>query len=149
MKDHYKLSNIMKYYIPLAIAVFANVGYQLCAKSIPSQANVLASLTITYAVATITAAISYFIIFKGNLFQEFANLNWISPFLGAIIIFLEIGFIYSYRVGWSVSTLLIVDTAVSSVLLLVAGIFFSHEQISLEKILGIAISLVGVFFLCK
>ena len=43
----------MNYIWPLLIIVFSNTLYQICAKGIPVQMNTYASMTITYAVATL------------------------------------------------------------------------------------------------
>ena len=56
----------MNYIWPLLIIVFSNTLYQICAKGIPVQMNTYASMTITYAVATIFSAAAFFITTKGG-----------------------------------------------------------------------------------
>ncbi len=41
---------MISYIWPIALVVFSNVVYQICAKSVPSGMNPLASLTVTYLV---------------------------------------------------------------------------------------------------
>ena len=42
---------MLSYIWPIALVVFSNVLYQICAKSVPQNLNPFASLTVTYAVA--------------------------------------------------------------------------------------------------
>ena len=64
----------MFHYIwPLAVIVFSNTLYQICAKGIPPQMNTYASMTVTYGVATLFSALAFFVTSKGgNLLKEFS-----------------------------------------------------------------------------
>ena len=44
---------MLNYIWPLLIIILSNTVYQICAKGIPEQMNTYASMTITYAVATL------------------------------------------------------------------------------------------------
>ena len=55
---------MFNYIWPLLIIVFANTLYQICAKGIPVQMNTYASMTITYAVATLFSALAYLLLQK-------------------------------------------------------------------------------------
>lgn len=141
---------MLNYVYPLAIIVLSNVVYQICAKGIPPSMNVYASMTITYAVATIFSAILFFVTTKGSDFHtEFARINWAVIVLGIVITGLEIGFIFAYKVGWSVSTLSIVANAFLAVALIFVGFFCYHEPIHLTKIVGVLICLVGMWFISR
>ena len=64
---HFRYNQHMFNYIwPLLIIVFANTLYQICAKGIPVQMNTYASMTITYAVATLFSAAAFFVTTKGG-----------------------------------------------------------------------------------
>lgn len=81
------------YIWPVALIVISNSVYQICAKGIPKQMNTYASMTVTYAVATLVSAITFFISTKGsNIFKEFSLTNWATVALGVVITGLEIGF---------------------------------------------------------
>jgi hypothetical protein len=68
---------MFNYIWPLLIIVFANTLYQICAKGIPVQMNTYASMTITYAVATLFSALVFFVTTKGgNILKEFSHTNW-------------------------------------------------------------------------
>lgn len=141
---------MFNYIWPVAIIVSSNILYQICAKGIPQQMNTYASMTVTYAVATLFSAIMFFMTTKGgNILREFKIANWATVVLGIVITGLEVGFIYAYKAGWKVSTLATVTNAFLAIGLLVLGFFMYHEAINLSKILGVAICLVGLWFINK
>lgn len=139
---------MFNYIWPLTIIVFSNVLYQICAKGIPQQMNTYASMTVTYAVATLFSAIMFFVTTKGsNIVNEFKLSNWATVVLGVVITGLEVGFIYAYKAGWKVSTLATVTNAFLAIALLFLGFFMYHEIISWSKIVGVAICLIGLWFI--
>ena len=61
---------------PIALVVFSNIVYQICAKGVPKEMDAMASMTITYLVGAVCSAIMYFVMNKnGNLLQEYAKMN--------------------------------------------------------------------------
>ena len=133
---------------PIALVVFSNIVYQLCAKGVPKDMDAMASMTITYLVGAACSAVMFFVMNRnGSLLQEYAKVNWAPIFLGISVVGLEIGFIYAYKNGWPVSTASIVQSAFLSVALLLVGALLYHEQISVSKIVSGGFCLVGLFFL--
>lgn len=141
---------MFSYIWPLAVIVLSNIVYQICAKGIPEQMNTYASMTITYAVATLFSALMFFVTTKGgNIFREFKFTNWATVVLGIVITGLEVGFIFAYKAGWKVSTFATVTNAFLAIGLLMLGFFMYHEVINWSKILGVLICLVGLWFINK
>lgn len=135
---------------PVAIIVFSNILYQICAKGIPEQMNTYASMTVTYAVATLFSAVMFFVTTKGgNILQQFKLSNWATVVLGIVITGLEVGFIYAYKAGWKVSTLATVTNAFLAIALIFLGFFMYKEVITWSKVVGVIICLVGIWFLKK
>jgi|LSQX01.1.fsa_nt_gb drug/metabolite transporter (DMT)-like permease len=133
------------YVWPLAVVVLSNVFYQICAKSIPEGMSPLASLTITYAIGTLSSLILYYILNKdANIFHEYSKVNWAPFILGLVIIGLEVGYIYAYKAGWPVSTAQIVQATVLAVILIFVGYFLYKESLTWNKIVGIIVCLVGL-----
>ena len=133
---------------PIALVVLSNVVYQICAKSVPKEMNVMASMTVTYLVGAICSAIIFFLSSEhANLLQEYKKLNFAPVFLGISVVGLEVGFIYAYKNGWSVSTASIVQSSFLSLTLIVAGAILYHETITTNKVIGIVICLVGLYFI--
>lgn len=133
---------------PIALVVFSNIIYQICAKGVPKDMDAMASMTITYLVGAVCSAIMFFAMNRnGNLLQEYGKMNWAPVFLGVSVVGLEVGFIYAYKNGWAVSTASIVQSAFLAVALLFVGALLYHETISISKIIGVGFCLVGLFFL--
>ncbi len=135
---------------PIVLIVFSNIVYQICAKGVPKDMDAMASMTITYLVGAACSAVMYLIMNKnGNLLQEYAKMNWAPFFLGVSVVGLEVGFIYAYKNGWAVSTVSIVQSAFLAVALIIVGALLYHEAITANKVIGIVICLIGLYFINK
>lgn len=135
---------------PVVLVIFANIVYQICAKGVPENMDAMASMTITYLVGAACSAIMYFMMNRnGNLLQEYTKTNWAPIFLGVSVVGLEVGFIYAYKNGWAVSTLSIVQSAFLAVALIIVGAVLYHEAITANKVIGIVICLIGLYFINK
>ena len=75
--------------------------------------------------------------------------NWAPIFLGISVVGLEVGFIYAYKNGWAVSTASIVQSAFLAIALIIVGAILYHETITVNKIIGIVICLIGLYFIKK
>ncbi len=140
---------MISYIWPLALVVLANTFYNICAKSFPAAMNPFAALTITYLVAAFLSFVLYFLFKddKSTLLLEYARTNWVPFAFGLALIGLEVGFIYTYKAGWPVSTAYIIMSAFLAVILLAVGFFLYKEVISVNKIVGIAVCLLGLYIL--
>lgn len=137
-------------YLPIALIVFSNIFYHICSKSIPEKLNPFASLTVTYLVGAAVSAILFFIFSKGgNLITELKNINWTTWVLGIAIVGLEAGSIYMYKAGWNISVGQLVHSAILAICLIFVGILFYKEHLTTTKAAGIAICMVGLFFINK
>ena len=139
----------MFYYIwPIALLVVSNTMYQICAKSVPEDMNPLASLIITYLVGAAASTVLYFVLGSdGSLAKEFGKVN-LAPFvLGFVIVGLEVGWIYAYKAGWQISMGFIVQSSFLAITLLLVGYFLYHEALTWNKLVGIAICLIGLIFI--
>ena len=139
---------MFSYVWPIALVIVSNIIYQICAKSVPEGMDPFASLTVTYLVAAALSAAMFFVLGGGgSLVKEYGKLNWAPFVLGLVIVGLEVGWIYAYKAGWQVSTGFIVQSAILAVGLLAVGYFLYHEAFTWNKVLGIAICLVGLVFI--
>ena len=136
---------MFNYVWPLGLVVLSNVLYKICAKSVPEGMNPLASLTITYLIGAVASVILYYALNKdANIITEYSKVNWAPFILGIVIVGLEVGYIYAYKVGWPVSTAQIVQAAILAVILIFVGHLLYQENITWNKIVGILICLVGL-----
>lgn len=140
---------MVAYIWPIALVVFANVMYQICAKSMPVAINPLAALTVTYAMAAFCSCGLYFALNRGsaNLLAEYSKLNWVPFVFGLVLVGLEVGFIYAYKAGWQVNTAATVQSAFLAVALIIVGFLIYHEPMTWNKLVGVGICIVGLVFI--
>ena len=139
---------MITYIWPIALIVLSNTIYQICAKSVPEGMNPFASLTVTYLVGALASAVLYYVSgSRGNLMKEYGKLNWAPFILGIVIVGLEAGWIYAYKAGWQVSTGFIVQSAFLAAVLMLTGYLIYHEALTWNKIVGVAVCLIGLVFI--
>ena len=139
---------MLSYIWPMVLIIASNTVYQICSKGIPGDVSPFASLTITYLVGAIASAIMHCVTQPAaNIFQEFTKMNWAPFVLGLVVVGLEVGWIYAYRAGWPVSTGMIVQCSFLTVALIFVGYLLYHEALTWNKLVGIAICLVGLTFI--
>lgn len=139
---------MFNYVWPIALIVLSNTVYQICSKSVPNETSPFAALTITYVVGAVVSALMHFITHPTvNILKEFTKMNWAPYVLGLVVVGLEVGWIYAYKAGWQVSMGAIVQSAFLAVILIFVGLLLYREPITWNKILGIGICLVGLFFI--
>ncbi len=135
---------------PMAIVVLSNTVYNICAKSTPQNVNGFASLTITYLVAAVTSFAMYFITSpKSHFLTELSKTNWTAWVLGIVIVGLEFGYFCIYRSGWKVSIGSLVANITLACILLVIGVLFYREVLSLRQLIGIFVCSIGLFLVAK
>ena len=83
----------------------------------------------------------------GNILHEWGQANWTMLILGIAIVGLEAGAIYMYRVGWSVNTGYIVKASFIALALIIVGYLIYKEQVTLNKLAGVAVCMVGLFLI--
>lgn len=134
-------------FLPITLAVVANVFYHVASKSIPAEQNAFMGLVVNYATALIASAILFFLTPHEKIFTEVVRSNWACVLMGLSITGVEVGFVMLYRAGGEMSNAsLIVNILLALAMLLVGGIFY-HEQISAQKIFGAILCIAGVILL--
>ena len=134
-------------FLPITVAVLANVFYHVASKSIPAEQNAFMGLVVNYATALIASAILFFLTPHEKILVEAAKSNWACILMGLSITGVEVAFVMIYRAGGELSTAsLIVNILIALAMLIVGGIFY-HEQISAQKIFGVALCIAGVIML--
>lgn len=136
------------YIWPIALVVLSNIIYQVCSKSVPKDVSPFAVLIVTYLIGAAFAAVMFFATKSGDsLWKEVTKMNWAPYVLGLSVVGLEIGFMYAYKAGWQVSTASIVQSSFLAIGLLIVGFIAYHEALTWNKIIGIAVCMVGLFFI--
>ena len=133
---------------PIVLVLGSNIIYHISAKEIPSDIDAFASLTVTYAVACVMTLICFFAFKKISGSKSFAEecrkSNWAPFALGIVIVGLEFGWIMAYKAGWQVSMGYIIVTSIVSTALLFVGYLLYKEKITRNKVIGLALCLVGL-----
>jgi len=135
---------------PIALIVISNIFYNICSKETPAAIDPFASLTVTYIVGALVSLVLYYILNKnGNIMHELKSINWSGFVLGLAIVGLEAGSIYMYKAGWNISSGHIVHSIILSICLVLIGAVVYHEVITLTKIAGILICMLGLYLINK
>lgn len=138
---------MLAYIWPIGLVILSNTIYHICSKQMPDGMNPMAALTVTYAVGALVAFIMYYVTGGKGLASEYRNMNFAPAVLGIVIVGLEAGFIYAYKAGWNVSTAQLVASAILSVALIFVGALLFGEKITWNKLVGIVVCLVGLWFI--
>lgn len=136
---------ILKYW-PIFLVIICDVLYQVCCKSTPSDANTLFSLIITYLTSAVVSIVLYFAMFSSSpVAVEMKKLSWTAPALGLIIVGVEVGYIYTYRNGITLSAASVLVCGGAAILLLFVGGFFYNEPLPFKKIAGVILCLISMY----
>ena len=77
------------------------------------------------------------------------ELNWTTPVLGLVVVFLDLGFFMLYRGGFDVSLGQLITQSAGALLLLIIGVAFFAEKLSLVNVGGILLCVVGLWLINK
>ncbi|MBQ8585772.1 MAG: EamA family transporter [Butyricicoccus sp.] len=134
---------------PFAIVFTENFVYNICTNQTPSDANAFFSLAVTYLVAAACSIGLYFAGAHDRVAVEVSRLNWTSLALGAVVVALEVGYIFLYRAGWKVNMGSLTANICLACALVIVGALLYHETVSLRQGIGMVICLIGLVLVCK
>lgn len=137
--------NMWKLVWPILVVILSNTFYNICMKSMPSDVNPFGALMITYLVAAIISAIIFvYMVGPSNVGVEMSRINWTSVVLALAIVGLEVGYVFVYRAGWTVSTATVIANIGLACVLLLVGYFLYKENVSINQIVGIVVCMFGL-----
>jgi len=114
-------------------------------KSMPGDVNPFGALMVTYLVAAIISAIIFvYVVGPTNVGVEISKINWTSVVLALAIVGLEVGYVFVYRAGWTVSTASVVANIGLACVLIFVGYFLYKENVSLNQIVGVVVCMFGL-----
>ncbi|MDH4261133.1 MAG: hypothetical protein OEW16_12650 [Gammaproteobacteria bacterium] len=132
----------------LAIAIVATVGYHVALKLTPAAANPFLSLAVTYAIVTALFAAIYAVMpGSASLREALPQLNWTVAALAATIGLLDLGFLMLYRTGYNLSLGQLVTQSAAALLLLLLGVAWFREKLSLTNMGGILLCVLGLWLI--
>lgn len=135
-------------YLPILLSVVANVVYHLAQRSIPKDANPLASLVASYLVALVlTLALMPIFPATEGFRATWRRLNWGSYAIGATIVAIELAFLLAYRIGWRISVAAVTANVAVALVLLPVGLFAFRDRFTAVNGLGFLLCLAGLVLL--
>ncbi|MCH5461562.1 EamA family transporter [Lactobacillus sp. LC28-10] len=136
------------YFLPLILTIVANTLYQLSTRGVSHNVDPFFSLMVTYGVALLGSFILYLVSgSQQSLSVNFHSLNWASITMGLSIIFVEFGYMLSYKSGAPIgSTAMTVNIAIT-LLLIPIGMLFLQESFTLRNTIGVILAVVAIYLL--
>lgn len=141
---------MLSYLWPLFLVIISNTVYNICAKSTPQNIQPFAALTLTYLFSAGISLVLFFVFSEDkNLLAEMSKANWATFLLGGVLVLLEAGWIYMYRAGWKVSVGSLVANIGLACTLLLIGVLFYKEVLTVRQLAGILLCMASMFLLAK
>ena len=141
----------IKFLFFLFIAVAGNCSYHIGQKSLHAEtANPMLMLSVFYGLSMTLCLLAMPLFGKSNLSYASTLLsNWRVWLVSFGILFIELGFLLAYQAGSSAQWGGVAVNGMAALLLIPLSIVLFRESFSWTKILGIAITLTGLYVLVK
>jgi len=129
--------------LPLLVALGGVVVYHLSQKAVPGDTAPFVVVGLAYAVGLATCLAVVFA--SGTPLGETVRSAWrpaVGIGLGALTI--EVGFLLAYRAGWPLSSAGLLVNVAAALVLLVVGLAFFHEALTVRQWIGVAACVIGL-----
>src|SRR5262245_33971765 len=132
----------------LVVAIAATVSYHIVLKLTPAGANPFLSLAVTYALGA-ALFMAVYVALPGNtgLRESLQQLNWTALALAAAVVALDVGFLMLYRTGFQISLGQLITQSAAALVLLLLGVAYFQEKVSLTNVGGIVLCVVGLWLI--
>jgi len=137
----------MNYFFPPILIIFGLVLYQVSQKSADQNANPFIVIILAYFFGILACVGGYFLFpskQETSLLPMLKTVSWTALGIGLGAVAIEIGFLLAYRAGWNLGILPISVNVVSTIILILIGLFAYRESVSVEKILGVLLCIGGL-----
>ncbi|MEJ2794245.1 EamA family transporter [Iodobacter sp. LRB] len=132
------------YVLAILLAVAGSVIYHLSIKFVPNEINPFLSLSISYGIALLLCLPGIYY-YGGS--RSVQVLNWSVGGVALGILGIELGFLLLYRAGGHLGMSSLMTNAASTLLLLPIGLWFFRESFSITRVLGMGLSLCGLWLM--
>jgi drug/metabolite transporter (DMT)-like permease len=131
--------------VPFAALVVGGVLYQLALKRVPAHASPFITLGAVYGFASLACMVAA-ILLEGvpDLEALGANLNWAVLGVSVGIMLIEGGYLFGFRIGYPISTLMLTTVVCVALVLLVIGNAVFGERLTIHQWAGLILCLVGI-----
>lgn len=132
----------------LGLAILSTVGYHLVLKVTPATTNPFLSLAVTYAIGAMIFA-TMFAVLPGTvpLRASLMTINWTALALAGAVVLLDLGYLMLYRAGFDVSLGQLVTQSAAALLLVVVGVAYFREKLTLVNVGGIVLCVIGLWLI--
>ncbi|NBO64727.1 MAG: hypothetical protein EBU88_07775 [Acidobacteria bacterium] len=145
--------------LPIIFVTIGGVIYHLAQKSIARSVSPLAVVIYAYATGIVLCLVigifetarqnGHLRQLKHQLWLSPSQVDWAVLAVGFGAVMIEIGFLLTYRFGWSLSSASVVSNIATALVLLPVGLFVFQESLNWRKLVGIAFCLTGIFLLAR
>lgn len=141
----------MKFLIFLLVAALGNVLYHTGQKSLHDVASNPMSVLAVYYAAALVLCLLLMPWFGKVSFNDTATLaaNWRVWLVAGGILLIELGFLLAYQSGGSAQWSGVAVNGMAALLLIPLAIWLFGEQFSWQKVVGILLTLSGLYFLVR
>ncbi|WP_238919109.1 transporter [Clostridium sp. YIM B02555] len=139
----------INYLMPLLVVIICNVCYHLISKNISGTTNTFIALFITYGVACLISAFGFLVTSKNYFITEVTKVNVSNVLLGLVVVGIEGGYILMYRSGWEISKGSLIVNMCVAIILLIVGILVFRDGITIKKVIGVVLCIIGILFINK
>ena len=134
---------------PPLLVIGGSLLYHVAAKSVPKTVAPLAALIGVYFTALVASIVAYAVANRTSLSPISAIGHPTIAAVGLGVLMIELGFLLTYRAAWPVSMASVMMNGIVAVLLLPLGAALFGETITVVRIVGVGLCLLGLTLLQK
>jgi hypothetical protein len=134
---------------PPLLVIGGSLLYHIAAKSVPKTVAPLAALIGVYFTALVASIVAYGVASRASTPPMSALAHPTIAAVGLGVLMIELGFLLTYRAAWPVSLASVMMNGIVAVLLLPLGAALFGETITVVRVLGVALCLLGLTLLQK
>ncbi|MGH9801907.1 MAG: hypothetical protein ACRD82_16215 [Blastocatellia bacterium] len=144
------MTNMQSIYFSILMTIAGGVMYHVSQKAIPKTVHPFAAVIIAYSVGILLCVAGMFFDPAGRSFlASVKNSNWAVIGVGVSAAVIEIGFLLTYRAGWTINSASVICNISVALLLIPIGLLAFREHLSLRHAAGIGCCLIGLYLLSK
>lgn len=135
------------YFLSAFVVVSSIVVYQVCMKVIPESINPISALLTFYVSALVCTVLA------AGAFRMTDNMLSVNQFslpaglVGVAIVGIELGYLYMYRSGWTLSAAPLLGMGGAAIILCVIGYVWFQQPMSFKQVSGVALCLAGLYLM--
>ena len=134
---------------PPLLVIGGSLLYHIAAKSVPKTVAPFAALIGVYFTALVASVVAYTVGSRTTPSPLAAIGHPTIAAVGLGVLMIELGFLLTYRAAWPVSMASVMMNGIVAVLLLPLGAALFGETITVVRIMGVALCLLGLTLLQK